>query len=83
MVMFKALLTHFLDLICSSSDGRLCLVKSSSGKVKVRIDGLFGSKSTICAFVSLDDEDKLLAIGNEDGDVKVLPKLLKTFVIIF
>ena len=73
----------FLDLICSSSDGRLCLVKSSSGKVKVRIDGLFGSKSTIGSFVSLDAEDKLLATGNEDGDVKVLPKFSNTFVIFF
>lgn len=60
-----------LDLICSSSDGRLCLVKPSSGKVKVRIDDLFPSKSTIGAFVNLDDEDKIIAIGNDDGDVKV------------
>ena len=60
------------DIICSSSDGRLCFVKSSSGKVKVRIDDLFPSKSTIGAFVNLDDEDKLLAVGNDDGDVKVI-----------
>ena len=62
---------NILDLICSSSDGRLCLVKASSGKVKVRIDDLFSSKSTIGAFVCLDDNDKLLAVGNDDGDIKV------------
>lgn len=60
-----------LDIICSCSDGRLCLVKSSTGKVKVRVDELFGSKSTIGAFVSLDEDDKLLAVGSDDGDVKV------------
>ena len=66
----------FLDIICSSSDGRLCLVKSSTGTVKVRIDDLFTSKSPIGAFVSLDEVDKLLAVGNDDGDVKVRLLLL-------
>lgn len=65
------LLMMILDIICSCSDGRLCLVKSSTGKVKVRVDELFGSKSTIGAFVSLDEDDKLLAVGSDDGDVKV------------
>lgn len=66
---------YFLDAICSSSDGRLCLAKSSTGKVKLRIDELFPSKASIGCFVSLDEEDKFFAIGNDDGDVKV-PKIL-------
>ena len=59
------------DAVCSSSDGRICLVKSSNGKVKLRIDDLFSSKVSIGCFVSLDEEDKLFAVGNDDGDVKV------------
>ena len=64
-----------LDAICSSSDGRLCLVKSSTGKVKLRIDDIFSSKASIGCFVSLDEEDKFLAAGNDDGDIKV-PEIL-------
>lgn len=58
-------------IICSSSDGRLCLLKSETGKVKIRIDDIFPSKSTISALVSLDEDDKLIAVGNDDGDIKV------------
>lgn len=65
----------FLDAICSSSDGRLCLVKSATGKVKLRVDDLFSSKASIGCLMSLDEEDKFFAIGNDDGDVKV-PKNL-------
>ena len=70
-ILFIFLIISIIDLICSCSDGRLCLIRSSTGKVKVRIDDVFPSKSTIGAFVSLDEEDKILAVGNDDGDVKV------------
>ncbi len=72
-----------LDIICSCSDGRLCLVNSSSGKVKVRVDEVFGSKSTLGSFVSLDEEDKLLAVGNDDGDVKVVLRVCGTVFSVF
>ena len=73
----KKHLCHFYNfikwivIICSSSDCRLCLLKSETGKVKIRIDDIFPSKSTIGALVSLDEYDKLIAVGNDDGDVKV------------
>jgi hypothetical protein len=70
-----------VDLICSSSDGRLCLIKSDTGKVKIRIDDLFSSKATIGAFVNLDENDKIFAIGNDDGDVKVNNILLLSVLI--
>lgn len=59
------------------------MIKSSSGKAKVRIDKLFGSKSAIGAVVSLDEEDKLLAVGNDDGDVKVILKLFEGCLVSF
>lgn len=48
--------------------------------MKIRIDDLFTSKSPIGAFVSLDEDDKLLAVGNDDGDVKVITIYLIWFV---
>jgi hypothetical protein len=75
-------LKKILVAICSSSDGRLCLVKSATGKVKLRIDDLFSSKASIGCFVSLDEEDKLFAVGNDDGDVKVLLNFIIKFSLI-
>lgn len=60
------------DIICSSSDGRLCLIKSENGKVKVKIDGISPSKAPFGALVSMDDIDRLFAIGNDDGDIMVI-----------
>lgn len=62
---------HRPVLICSSGEGGLCLVDSKSGKVKLRIENVFATKSPIGAFISLDVEDRLLAAGNDDGDVIV------------
>lgn len=59
-------------IICSSSKGKVCLLKAENGKAKMRIDDVFASKSPIGAMVSLDAEDKLFAFGNDDGDVKIM-----------
>ena len=42
---------------------------SPSGEIS--INDLFPSKSPIGAFAALDEEDKLVAFGNDEGDVKV------------
>lgn len=59
-------------IICGSSKGKVCLLKAESGKVKMRIDHVFASKSPIGSIISLDEQDKLFAFGNDDGDVKIM-----------
>lgn len=59
-------------LLCGSSNGRLAVLNSETGKVKIRCDDIFGTVTEpIGAMVSLDEEDCLFAFGNDQGDVKV------------
>ncbi len=61
-------------LVCGSIDGRLAALKCESGKVKVRVDGVFGEavKEPLGALLSLDEEDQTFVIGNDQGDIKVI-----------
>ena len=47
------------------------MVNAKTGKSKMRITDLFKSEAAVSASVSLDDKDKLLAVGNDDGDIIV------------
>ncbi len=59
-------------LICGSTDGRMAFLKCESGKVKIRVDEVFGkAKEPIGVILSLDEEDNTFAVGNDQGDIKV------------